>query len=121
MARNSLHSCLEKRDLLNQSALSVDKLTEWGARYEEAGQFNDAIDFYERASASGALENLLPLAIAEGDAFLYGRLLRALNREGLPEDWAALGQRADELGKQAYAREAFKKSGRQASDDAPTK
>lgn len=117
MARSNLLSCLEKRDLLNQSAQSVGKLKDWGARYEEAGQVNDAVDFYERAGDSGALENLLPLAITEGDAFLYGRLLRALGRDGLPEDWIALGERATELGKHAYAREAFERGGRQSTDD----
>lgn len=106
--------------MLNQSAVSIDKLKQWGTRYEEAGQINDAVDFYERANASGALENLLPLAIAEGDAFLYGRLLRALGRESTPEDWIALGEKANELGKQAYAREALQRGGRQPTDGEST-
>jgi tetratricopeptide (TPR) repeat protein len=108
-----LLSCLEKRDLLNQSAVSVDKLMGWGARYEEAGQINDAVDFYERANAAGPLEALLEVARDDGDAFLYGRVLKALGRDAPAEEWILLGEKARELGKHAFALEAFKRGGLQ--------
>lgn len=111
MGRTNLLSCLEKRDLLNRSAVSVKELLSWGQRYEEQGMLNDAIDFYERANAPEALEKLLPLAREEGDAFLYGRLLKALNRQEAPREWLALGQRAEELGKETFARDAYAKGG----------
>jgi len=119
MARSSLLSCLEKRDLLNQSAVSIDKLLDWGSRYEEAGQLNDAVDFYDRAKASEQLEKLMPRVCAEGDAFLYGRILKALDREAPPQDWLELGEKAKQLGKMAYARDAFSKAGRQWAEDEP--
>lgn len=116
MARSNLLSCLEKRDMLNQSEIAEDKLSDWGERYEEADMLSDAVDFYEKADAAEPLERLLKVAHEQGDAFLYGRILRALGREGSKEEWAALGEKARDLGKLAYAREAFTKGGVETGD-----
>lgn len=114
MARTNLLSCLEKRDLLNQSAVSINKLLEWGAVYEEAGMVNDAVDFYERANAVDQLKKLLGVAGEEGDTFIFGRILKALNREATPGEWISLGEKAAERGKHAFAKEAFKRGGMEA-------
>lgn len=111
MARSNLLSCLEKRDLLNQTAVSTDKLLDWGVRYEESGLIHDAVDFYERAGAAERLGPLLEVARNDGDAFLYGRILKALGREAPAGDWIAVGEKAGALGKDAYALEAFKRGG----------
>lgn len=111
MARNNLLGCLEKRDLLNRSAVSVDKMLEWGMRYEEAGLINDAVDFYEKAKAAEPLGKLLEKVREEGDAFLYGRVLKALGREASPKEWIAVGEKAAGLGKTLPAREAFRRGG----------
>ena len=116
MGRDLL-SCLEKRDLLNQSPVSVSKLMEWGKDYEEAGFPHDAADFYERAGGSEALERLLDLAVSEGDAFLFGRTLKALGREAAKEQWAAVAKRAGELGKLTLAGQARSKMGLEASSE----
>ncbi len=113
MARSNLLSCLEKNELLNQKAVSIDKLLDWGKRHEESGLINDAIDFYERAGAPERLEAMLEIVRDEGDAFLYGRILRSLGRDAPAADWIAVGEKARELGKEAYAREAFKRGGLQ--------
>ena len=106
MGRDALLSCLDKRELLNQSPAQAVKLIEWGARYEEAGLPQDAVDFYERANAADALERLLPAAADEGDAFLFGRILKALGREAAEEEWLAVARRAEELGKLSFAQQA---------------
>ena len=62
MGKDALLSCLDKRELLNQSPISVAKLVDWGEQYEEAGLVHDALDFYERAGASEAMEKLLRTA-----------------------------------------------------------
>ncbi len=111
MEKSSLLSCLEKRDLLNRSAISVDQLITWGKMYEEEGLVNDAIDFYERANSSESLEKVLQEAHMEGDAFLYARILKILNRQASAQEWISLGEKARELGKDAFAREAFKRGG----------
>jgi hypothetical protein len=120
MGKVNLLACLEKRDLLNQPAVSVKQLLEWGARYEEEGLINDAVEFYERANSADHLEKLLPVALEEGDAFLYGRILKALGREAVPREWISLGQRAGELGKDAYALEAFKRGGLEKTEEVET-
>jgi hypothetical protein len=120
VGKANLLTCLEKRELLNQSAVSVDQLLEWGARFEEAGLINDAVDFYERANSSETLEKLLKVVSGEGDAFLYGRILKALGREAAPREWVMLGTKAAELGKEAFAREAFKRGGLEKGEEAET-
>ncbi len=109
MEKSRLLSCLEKRDMLNRSAVSVDQLLKWGRRYEEEGLINDAIDFYEKANSSESLENLLSLSLREGDAFNYTRIMKALGRQAPADEWISIGKRAAELGKDAFAREAFKR------------
>ncbi len=116
MARSNLLSCLEKRDLLNRSAVSVDKMLEWGVRFEEAGLLNDAVDFYEKAKAVDPLENLLKRVREEGDSFLYGRILKALGREASALEWISIGEKATQLGKHLLAGEAFRKGGREDTD-----
>lgn len=111
MEKSSLLTCLEKRDMLNRSAVSVDQLLKWGRLYEEQGQINDAIDFYEKANSAKSLEDLLSLSLREGDAFNYARIMKVLGRQVPAEEWISLGKRAAELGKDAFAREAFKRGG----------
>lgn len=111
MGKTGLLTCLEKRDLLNRSAVSVDQLLKWGRLYEEEGLINDAIDFYEKANSTESLENLLSLSLSEGDTFNYTRILKALGRQAPADEWISIGKRAAELGKDAFAREAFKRGG----------
>jgi uncharacterized protein YicC (UPF0701 family) len=118
LGKPNLLGCLEKRDLLNRSAVSVDQLVEWGGIFEEQELINDAIDFYIKAGSSEALEKLLPLAHQEGDIFVYTRLLKALGRQVPAEEWISLGKKAAELGKESCAREAFKKGGVETEQEA---
>ena len=111
MAKSGLLGCLEKRDMLNRAAVSIDRLVEWGQIFEDGKLLNDAVDFYIKAGSSEALEKLLPEVLDDGDAFLYGRIVKALGWQVSPEEWISLGQRAAALGKEAYAQEAFKKGG----------
>ncbi|MGA2401870.1 MAG: hypothetical protein ABSG91_09195 [Syntrophobacteraceae bacterium] len=111
MGKSGLLTCLEKRDMLNRSAVSADLLLRWGKLYEEEGQINDAIDFYERSNSTESLGKLLASARLEGDAFVYARIMKALGRQAPADEWISLGKRAAELGKDAFAREAFKRGG----------
>jgi hypothetical protein len=120
LAKPNLLSCLQKRDLLNRSAASADQLLKWGNLFEEEGLTNDAIDFYAKAHALEPLEKLLPLAHQEGDTFVYARIVRALGREVTAEEWISMGKRAAELGKDAFAREAFKRGGVDTVQEAET-
>jgi tetratricopeptide (TPR) repeat protein len=110
MARGML-SCLEKRDLLNRAAVSVNSLLEWGEFYEQSGLIFDAVDFYEKAKAVEPLNRLLKEAEAEGNAFLFNRVSRALGHEPSREEWLSLAKNAESQGKFAFAAEAYTKAG----------
>ncbi|GLI34090.1 MAG: hypothetical protein GX433_18505 [Deltaproteobacteria bacterium] len=118
MAERDILGCLEKRDLLNQNAVSVENLLFWGKRYEEAGLLSDAVDFYEKAKATDALNRLLENAKEEGDFFLFNRLSRILNFEGTSDDWMYLARQAEKAGKFTFAAQAALRAD---SRDAPEK
>lgn len=104
--RGSL-SCLDKREMLNRAASSMDSLLEWGKYYEEEAQPSDAIDFYARAGATKELERLIPSVIEDGDLFLLNRLCRELKRVPTGAELTAVAERARELGKLRFAEDAL--------------
>lgn len=107
MGNDVFLSCLEKRELLNRTAASVDELCARARSLEEAGLIHDAVDFYEKAQTWSEIERLIPLAVEEGDAFLFTRLYRLLKKDPPPEQWRALAARAEALGKTRYAQRAL--------------
>lgn len=111
MARKETLSCLEKTDLLNQAAASIETLLHWGRKYEEAGLVFDAVEFYEKANEREALDRLLKNALNEGDAFLFKRVSRALKFEPSREEWLELAKKAQELGKYTFAVQAYRQGG----------
>lgn len=113
MGPDNLLSCLEKRDLLNQPAASVDALVGWGDRSLRAGLIHDALDFYEKAGAPEALSRLLEIAESEGDAFLLRRVCSILGREPTTEQWLAVAEQAERLGKERFACKGYEAGGAQ--------
>lgn len=113
MENNNLLDCLEKRDLLNQPAASVDALLEWGDRYLDAGFVHDALDFYEKAGAVDALPRLLDAARTDGDVFLLRRLCAVLGREPTAEEWLTVAEQAERLGKDLFACKGYQAAGAQ--------
>lgn len=111
MSKTKSLNCLEKRSLLNRSPVPVEELVAWGRQYQQAGHVYDAVDFYERAGVTDELASLLPLAISDGDVFLFRRLCRLLGKEGTASEWLELARRARELGKDTFAEAAFREAG----------
>jgi len=111
MAKKYDLSCLEKRDLLNEAAVSLETLRSWGEHYEEVGSLYEAVDFYEKGGFMDALARLLPKAQDAGNGFLFRRICRILGHEPVPEEWLALAKRAEELGKLTFAAEAYRLGG----------
>jgi hypothetical protein len=120
MAKKYDLSCLDKRDLLNETAVSVETLLSWGQHYEEVGSLYDAVDFYEKAGAKEALSELLSKAQDAGNVFLFRRLCRILGHEPDRDAWLALAHRAEELGKLTFAAEAYRLGGVIDSSDQTT-
>lgn len=112
MGRGTLN-CLEKRDLLNQSAVSVEILRQWGERYENEGFVHDAVDFYEKSGGSEALGRLLENARDSGDFFLFSRIHRALKTELDENDLLKVAEQAKILGKHAFASQVYRHMGRE--------
>jgi hypothetical protein len=113
MAVKELLTCLEKRELLNESVVSVDKLLEWGQRFEEAGLIYDAVNFFEKAGARDDLARLLDEAKSEGNLFLVNRLCKALKTELTKQEWLAIGEEAERAGKLTFATEAYRLAGKE--------
>lgn len=111
MARRGNLNCLEKRDLLNQSAASVESLMKWGEHYESMGLVHDAVDFYAKANAREVLERLLENELKDCDVFLIRRLSRFLNREVNREEWLDVAKRSEEQEKFRFAAEAYRLGG----------
>ncbi len=116
MGRGTLN-CLEKRDLLNQSAVSVEILRQWGERYENEGFVHDAVDFYEKSGASEALKRLLEHALETGDCFLFGRIHRALNTEPDENELLKIAKQAEILGKHAFASQVYQRIGKEVTQE----
>lgn len=118
MARKGKVSCLAKRDLLNRPAVAVDTLEARGRQYEELGLVHDAIDLYAKAGATDALQRLLKVAVEDGDQFMFKGLCRILQYEPSREEWTALAAKAEMLGKQAFAAQAYGEAGVEMADAA---
>ena len=117
MGNDSLLSCLEKRDLLNQPAASVDTLMQWGDRFLEAGFVYDAVNFYEKAGAKEALMRLLEMSRNDGDVFLLRRLCALLGREPSADEWLAVAEQAERQGKDQFAWKGYLGAGDQDRSD----
>ena len=111
MSKLKILNCLKKRALLNRSPIAAEELTAYGQYYETEGLIYDAVDFYERAGAVDQLKGLLEGAKQDGDAFLFRRLCRILGQDSAREDWLTLAERAEALGKTAFAQMAYKEAG----------
>lgn len=122
MARKEFLSCLEKRELLNQSATSVDSLARWGRQFEDQGSVFDAVDFYAKANDREALDRLMKRAAGEGDVFLFKQVCRALKYEPGREEWIEIAKKAEEAGKLSLAAQAYRMGGEEEAleKDAPS-
>ncbi len=112
-----LFSYRKKHELLFAKEKNTDLLREWGRRLSEAGWLSDAMDCFAAAGDTEGLNKLRATVLDQGDAFLFRRCLAELGQEASPEDWAALGRRAEALGKLQFAREAFRLAGDRKSLD----
>lgn len=111
MAKSDLPHLKQKQKLLYAEDPEPAALIALGQRYLEAGWFNDAIDFWQRAEHREGLQQLQMTAVEQGDAFLFNRCLHALDEEAPESAWQELAQRALDLGKLQFAREGYRMSG----------
>jgi len=93
----------EKQRIMFINPLPAPQLTSWGDRYREAGLLHDALEFYQAARNTPALEALMEQALSQADLVLLLNLYRALEREPERAKLAALQDRASASGKESVA------------------
>ncbi len=107
LSGKKLLSCLKKRDLLNSAKSDVSELREYGESYLREGRLSDAIDFFEQAQHIEGLTQLKDRCFAEGEYFLFLRLVKILAASPSNQEWIHLGDKALALNKLFFARSAY--------------
>jgi hypothetical protein len=107
LAGKKLLSCLKKRDLLNSDRADKNNLIKLGQDCLQEGFISDCIDFFEKAGHFEGLIQLKEKCAADGDYFLYNRLIKILQDSPSTEEWTQLGDRSLELGKLLFASLAY--------------
>ncbi len=115
MKKKSLPDSLKKHRMLHDGKISEEDLVSTGERYFEAGRFLDAADFFRKADFQEGMERLRPIALEQGDSFLYQTMLQKSPDRAKTEEWEALGNRAMELKKFSHAVRAFRASENEAA------
>ena len=111
MAGKAFPPSRRKREILNGHGTPPERLVELGETAEAEGFPNDALDFFEKAGDVEGLERVRARAVEEGDLFLLARSAKALGTTPSREELTSLARRADELGKLAFAVEAWRRAG----------
>ena len=100
-------TCLKKRRLLNETELSPELCRDYGEKFLALGWWDDALEFFQRGNYEEGLEKIKAHCLESGDAFLLGRLVK----DGDPDLWRRVAEKALELGKINFARQALEKAG----------
>jgi len=94
---------MEKRELINAEGVDPEVLRAYGELYLKAGRLAEALDFFLGARDREGLAKIKARAIEAADNFLFSRLERSGLVPVTAEDWQALGQAAERLGKLGVA------------------
>ncbi len=100
-----------KQALLHGKDTNPAEISRLGRRFLEEGWLNDAIDFFKKAEDSQGLAAIREISIEEGDIFLLRQAIKAGGEAAGEDEWKQIGERALELGKLQFAREAFRMFG----------
>jgi len=111
MARSPIPNPLERRHLVER-ALSPEQARRIADGYLAEGRTVEAVDFLVKAEAEEALAELRARAVSEGDAFLLRATARARGEMPRREEWEALAEVAERVGKDRYAAEARRQAER---------
>jgi len=106
MAKEKEMNCLARRKYLNAKGESPEKWSELATDYMQNGYLSDAVDFFNKAEDVNGLENVMTLAVEEGDLFLARRVAKCLSRKIESTQLEDLYQNAERLGKLSFAAQA---------------
>lgn len=94
----------EKHKILFTNPEPPAELSAWGSTYEKAGNLHDALEFYQAAQDTPALERLLDVAVETADLLLLLNTCKALGIPPSKSHLQALQDRAHSAGKAETAR-----------------
>jgi hypothetical protein len=98
---------LKKRRLLNERELRPELCREYGEKFLALDWWEDALEFFLKASDAEGLEKIKNHCLETGDAYLLARL--GVRQE--PKIWRQVAERALDLGKLRFARRAYEQAG----------
>lgn len=93
----------EKRKALFSDKVSPEKKQAAGKRFMEAGRFDDALEFFSRASAQQDVQRIARHAIEAGDAPLFLRAKVVLKEQPTEQELSALASAAEAAGRKSMA------------------
>ena len=109
-----LPDAITKRDMVFGGQTPSEQLIELGDRYMAHERYYDALDCFAQAKAIDRIEKLAQIALEDGDAALFQETLLARGIKAEPDVWRMIAQRAEELGKFAFAEFAYRMAGDEA-------
>ena len=117
MGKQELPHYKKKQQLLHAKDAKPEEFRRRAEEFLQAGWLNDAIDFFGKAGDRDGLEKIRDITIEEGDAFLFRHTLKTMGETADEEQWKELADRALELDKLQFAREAYRMAGDRKSLD----
>lgn len=102
MAASNLAS-LKRRELLYQERPDQAKLNQAAEAELEADRLYHAVELFRRAGSKEKLEDVVALAVEQGDLFIYLEAIKALDRSNRAEELVALAQAAGRNGLERFA------------------
>src|SRR5512143_345702 len=99
-------SVADKQQCLFVKPLPPADLSALGRTYEEAGQYHDALDFYQAAQDRSSVTRMIDRAVDDADLVLLLNACRALGEEAPRTKIESLQHRAQERGMESVAKRA---------------
>lgn len=108
----ALPNSIDKRDLLyGAKKAGADTFLTLAKKYEIAGSYSDALDFFHKAESASDLERLRQVFVDEGDAFLLSKLAHFSSDLITDGDFKKCAAKAESAGKTRYAILAYERLG----------
>ncbi len=103
----------KKRKLLFGPKTTPEQLEETARLFMEAGRYDEALEFLQRADADDLTRRIADVATEAGNAPLFMRAMRVLGEEASETDWLRVAANAEkaELWSAAYL--AYRQAGRE--------
>jgi hypothetical protein len=117
MGKKELPHYKKKQQMLHAKDAKPAELRRQGEEFLQAGWLSDAIDFFGKAGDQEGLAKIRRITIEEGDIFLFRQILKAMGAGAEEAEWKQLADRALQLGKLQFAREAYRMAGDRKSLD----